>query len=119
MERPPSLHVDKPWGGFDQFALNERCTVKILSCNPGQRLSLQRHRDRGELWVALDPGVVVDRDGETLHPAPGEQVWLPVGCAHRLRCEAATAHPVRVLEISFGTFDETDIERLQDDYGRA
>lgn len=119
MDRPETLHVDKPWGSFDQFALNERCTVKILTCNPGQKLSLQRHSHRGELWVALDPGVVVTRDGEDLRPAVGTQVWLPVGSTHRLSCDAGTPHPVRVLEISFGTFDEADIERLQDDYGRA
>lgn len=119
MERPKSLHVDKPWGSFDQYALNSVCTVKILTCNPGQRLSLQRHAHRDELWVALDPGVVVDLDGRELRPAPGEEVWLPQGCTHRLRCDATTAQPVRVLEVSFGTFDEGDIERLEDAYGRA
>ena len=118
MQRPDTLHVDKPWGSFDQFVLNTPCTVKILTCNPGQQLSLQRHSHRGELWVTLDPGVVVDLDGETLRPVVGEQVWLPVGSTHRLRCDATTAHPVRVLEVSLGTFDEGDIERLQDDYGR-
>ena len=118
MDRPKSLHVDKPWGSFDQFVLNTPCTVKILTCHPGQKLSLQRHKERGELWVALDEGVVVERDGETLRPAVGEELWLPVGSTHRLSCDAATAHPVRVLEISIGTFDELDIERLQDDYGR-
>ena len=119
MQKPETLHVDKPWGSFTQFVLNTPCTVKILTCNTGAQLSLQRHQERGELWVALDAGVVVERDGETLRPAVGEQVWLPTGATHRLRCEGTTAHPVRVLEISLGTFDETDIERLQDDYGRA
>lgn len=119
MERPRTLHVDKPWGSFDQFVLNTPCTVKILTCAPGQQLSLQRHGHRGELWVALDPGVVVERDGEVLRPAVGEEVWLPIGCSHRLKCDGTTTHPVRVLEISLGSFDEADIERLQDDYGRA
>ncbi len=119
MERPKTLHVDKPWGSFDQFILNTPCTVKILTCAPGQRLSLQRHSHRGELWVALDEGVVVERDGELLRPAVNEQIWLPTGSIHRLSCDAATPRPVRVLEISMGTFDEADIERLQDNYGRA
>jgi mannose-1-phosphate guanylyltransferase/mannose-6-phosphate isomerase len=118
MNRPETLHVDKPWGSFDQYALNTPCTVKILTCHPGQKLSLQRHSHRGELWVALDPGVVVDRDGEELRPAVGEEIWLPLGSTHRLRCDAETARPVRVLEVSLGVFDEADIERLQDDYGR-
>ena len=118
MQKPNSLHVDKPWGSFDQYALNTPCTVKILTCTPGQQLSLQRHSHRNELWVALDPGVVVDLDGAVLRPAVGDEVWLPQGSVHRLRCEAGTTHSVRVLEVSLGTFDEADIERLQDDYGR-
>jgi len=77
MERPKSLHVDKPWGSFDQYALNTQCTVKILTCNPGQQLSLQRHRHRDELWVALDPGVVVHLDGVEIRPEPGREIWLP------------------------------------------
>ena len=119
MKRPETLHVEKPWGSFDQYALNTPCTVKILTCAPGQKLSLQRHSHRGELWVALDAGVVVDRDGEELRPVVGEEIWLPLGSTHRLRCDATTAQPVRVLEVSLGTFDEADIERLQDDYGRS
>ena len=118
MKKPETLHVDKPWGSFDQYALNTPCTVKILTCNPGQQLSLQRHSHRGELWVALDPGVVVDRDGEELRPAVGQELWLPLGSLQRLRCDAGNPAPVRVLEVSLGLFDEADIERLQDDYGR-
>jgi mannose-6-phosphate isomerase len=116
---PETTHVDKPWGSFDQYVLNTQCTVKILTCNPGQRLSLQRHEHRSELWVALDDGVIVDLDGKTLRPKVGEKIWLPVGSMHRLRCDASTAHPVRVLEMSLGEFDEEDIERVEDDYGRV
>lgn len=119
MDKPRTLHVDKPWGSFDQFVLNTPCTVKILTCAPGQRLSLQRHSHRGELWVALDEGVVVELNGETLKPSVGQGIWLPTGSTHRLSCAASMAHVVRVLEISLGTFDEADIERLQDNYGRA
>ena len=119
MNRPETLHVDKPWGAFDQYTLNTPSTVKILTCNPGQKLSLQRHSHRDELWVALDPGVVVDLDGVELRPAVGEEIWLPLGSTHRLRCDAGTPGPVRVLEVRLGTFDEADIERLQDDYGRS
>ncbi len=119
MDKPKTLHVDKPWGSFDQYALNAPCTVKILTCNPGQKLSLQRHRHRDELWVALDEGVVVELDGRVLTPDRGAEVWLPAASVHRLSCGAGVRHPVRVMEISFGTFDEEDIERLEDVYGRG
>ena len=117
-QKPAVLHVDKPWGSFDQFVLNTPCTVKILTCNPGQKLSLQRHRQRNEFWVALDAGIVVELNDQILTPDKNSQIWLPAGSIHRLSCDSSCSHPVRVLEISLGTFDENDIERLEDVYGR-
>jgi mannose-1-phosphate guanylyltransferase/mannose-6-phosphate isomerase len=61
---------------------------------------------------------VVELDGKILTPDKGAEVWLPVGSTHRLSCASSAAKPVRVLEISLGTFDENDIERLEDIYGR-
>jgi mannose-1-phosphate guanylyltransferase/mannose-6-phosphate isomerase len=118
MEKPKTIHVDKPWGSFDQFVLNETCTVKILTCAPGQKLSLQKHRNRAELWVALDEGVIIELDGKLITPDRNAEIWLPAGSVHRLSCAAQTPHPVRVMEISLGHFDENDIERLEDVYGR-
>ena len=50
--------VKKPWGSFDQYTLNERSTVKILTINPGASTSLQSHKHRREFWVALDKDIV-------------------------------------------------------------
>lgn len=118
MQKPNTLHVEKPWGSFSQYALNTTSTVKILTCKPGQQLSLQRHAHRNELWVALDEGAVVELDGQVLTPDRGAEIWLPANSIHRLSCPAGTPHPVRIMEISFGVFDENDIERLEDVYGR-
>jgi len=119
MQRPATTTVHKPWGSFTQFVLNAQCTVKILTCLPGQKLSLQRHRHRSELWVALDEGVIIDLDDQILTPDKGAEVWLPAGSVHRLSCAEGTPHPARVLEVSLGAFDENDIERLEDVYGRS
>jgi mannose-1-phosphate guanylyltransferase/mannose-6-phosphate isomerase len=119
VDRPSRLHVEKPWGSFDQYALNEACTVKILTCAPGKKLSLQKHSKRDELWIALDEGAFIELDGRIIWPAKGEEIWLPCGSTHRLACPGEALGPVRVLEISFGHFDEEDIERIQDDYGRV
>ena len=118
MERPNTTHVEKPWGHFDQYALNTKCTVKILTCDPGKKLSLQRHTRRDELWVALDDGAFVELNGETVFPSKGQEIWLPCGSAHRLGCSDSAQGPARILEISLGEFDEGDIERIEDDYGR-
>ncbi|WP_307800161.1 phosphomannose isomerase type II C-terminal cupin domain [Actinomadura nitritigenes] len=113
---PDVLTERRPWGAFEQFTLNEPSTVKIIYVEPGQRLSLQRHRDRDELWVALDPGAVFEVAGRRTLPEVGERVLIRAGQTHRLGSDGPA---VRVMEIAFGNFDEDDIERLEDSYGRA
>jgi len=61
---------------------------------------------------------VVELDGKILTPDKGAEIWLPVGSTHRLSCAGTGTAPVRVLEISLGHFDENDIERFEDIYGR-
>ena len=114
---PPSIKVDKPWGGFEQYTHNLPSTVKIITVVPGGSLSRQYHHRRDELWVVLDPGARIELDGEVLSPGPGEKLYVPRGTVHRL--SAGGEEPVRVLEVSFGEFHEDDIVRLEDVYGRV
>jgi mannose-1-phosphate guanylyltransferase/mannose-6-phosphate isomerase len=110
------LVARRPWGRFEQFVSNTEVTVKIITVEPGQRLSLQRHDHRGELWRILDvPMEVVVQDRQWT-ARPGDTVWAPRGAAHRLGNRGT--RPGRVLEVAFGRFDENDIERLADDYAR-
>lgn len=106
---------ERPWGKFEQFTANEVSTVKILEVKPQQRLSLQSHQHREELWVALDNGVVAEINGIKRYLNKGDKVVVPKEARHRLSSESGT---VRVLEIAFGDFDENDITRYEDDFGR-
>ncbi len=115
--RPPSVKVEKPWGRFEQYTHNLPCTVKVITVAPGGKLSRQYHNGRDELWVVLDEGACVELDGKTLHPEPGEKLFIPRGAVHRL--SSVGEGEARVLEISFGDFEEDDIVRLEDVYGRA
>lgn len=110
------IRDERPWGGFERFTLNEQSTVKIIDVAPGQRLSLQRHKHRSELWVALDPGCVFEIDGVRTEPGVGDRVLIQAGQTHRL---SSSGPATRILEIAFGHFDEDDIERLEDSYGRS
>ena len=114
---PPSIKVEKPWGKFEQYTHNLPSTVKIITVASGGTLSRQYHHHRDELWVMLDPGARVELDDKVLSPEPGEKVYIPRGTVHRLSAEGG--EPVRILEVSFGVFDEEDIVRLEDVYGRA
>ncbi len=113
----PSATTDaRPWGRFELLVLNETVSVKVITVEPGHRLSLQRHEHRDEWWQILDDGLVVEVAGVSRVCVVGERVWIPRGSTHRVSNSAATAR--RFLEIAFGEFDECDIERLEDDYRR-
>ncbi len=114
---PPSVKVEKPWGYFEQYTHNLPSTVKIITVSPGGTLSRQYHEKRDELWVVLDPGARVELDEEVLYPEVEEKLFIPRETVHRL--SAGNKGPVRILEISFGEFDEDDIVRLEDVYGRV
>ncbi len=54
---------------------------------------------------------------EVLRPEKGEKIFIPRETAHRL--SAPGDESVRILEVSLGEFDEEDIVRLEDVYGRV
>ncbi len=109
--------VQRPWGQFQQFISNRTCTVKIITVDPGTRLSLQKHGHRDEMWQVLDIPIDVEVDGREWTAQVGEVVWVPNGAVHRMGNKNGD-RPGRLLEIAYGEFDESDIERLQDDYAR-
>jgi mannose-1-phosphate guanylyltransferase/mannose-6-phosphate isomerase len=105
----------RPWGNFKQFACNEECAVKIITVEPNQTLSKQAHKKRDELWVIIDDGLRVELDDKIINPKPGDEIVILREVTHRL---SSLGKKGRVLEISFGYFDEDDIERFEDVYGR-
>jgi mannose-6-phosphate isomerase-like protein (cupin superfamily) len=108
--------AERPWGQFQQFVENEPVTVKIITVQPGHRLSLQTHDHRDEMWQVLDVPIHVEVDGAEWDAQVGERVWVPAGAEHRMANQGSV--PGRLLEIAFGDFDESDIVRLHDDYAR-
>ena len=61
--QPETIHLSRPWGHMEQYALNTHASVKIVTVNAGAELSLQYHHRRAELWVMLDDGLIVELDG--------------------------------------------------------
>lgn len=109
---------DRPWGRY--LVLDDQPThkVKRLEVHPGQRLSYQRHAHRDEHWVIVTGTARVTLDGEVTEHGPGDAVAVPVGTAHRIANPGD--EPLVFIEVQLGeSFAEDDIERLDDDYGRA
>lgn len=115
-EKPPIGFVERPWGSFKQFAFNSDCTVSMMTVLPGQRLSLQSHTGRAELWIVIDDGATVQVGEQERACVAGEEIWIPANEKHRLSCAGAKA--VRVLEVAFGNWQQDDIKRYADDYVR-
>jgi mannose-6-phosphate isomerase len=115
MEKPAITHSQRPWGEQWLYAHNIECTTSIARINPGQRLSLQIHSGRSELWVILDDGAVVQLGEETIYPKKGDQIWIPAGLKHRF---GSNGPEVRFMEVGFGNWQQEDIVRLADDYAR-
>lgn len=107
----------RPWGGFRTFAENTDCTVKVITLAPQQALSLQHHAQRDELWVVLDDGVEVTIGDQVVVATQNQEFFVPKGTVHRL--QSRSEHDTRVLEVAFGEFDEDDIVRVEDRYGRV
>lgn len=114
--QPPVVgHVNRPWGSFRQYVHNDDATVSLMTVQPGQRLSLQSHTRRAELWIVLDPGAIVQVGDTELHPQAGDEIWIPANTRHRL---SSAGPAVRVLEVAFGDWQQDDITRYADDYHR-
>ena len=107
----------RPWGNFVQYTHDELSTVKIITVEPAGELSLQLHHHRREFWRILtgSPTITI---GETVTVAkPGDEFLVEVEQTHRIK--ASDNEPAMILEIAFGKFDEQDIIRLEDHYGRV
>jgi mannose-1-phosphate guanylyltransferase/mannose-6-phosphate isomerase len=114
--RPSAASVTRPWGSFRQCAHNGLCTVNLITVNPGQRLSLQFHDRRSELWIVLDERCEVQIGEVVEHPSSGAEFWIPARTPHRL---SSRGPQVRILEVAFGDWQQDDITRYEDDYGRG
>ncbi|BCD47630.1 mannose-1-phosphate guanylyltransferase/mannose-6-phosphate isomerase [Helicobacter suis] len=107
----------RPWGSFEVLLERSFFKVKLLEITPHKRLSLQRHKHRSEHWVVVEGVASVIIDSRSFKVLTNESVFIKQGQIHRLGND--TDNPLKILEVQCGTcLDESDIERLEDDYKR-
>jgi len=111
-----SITHTRPWGSFTLFTKNQSSAVKILVVNQGEKISLQCHRNRQEFWYVLSGTPTVIIGNKEYAARIGDEFIVEKGEKHRISAKDTEA---RILEISFGEFDEDDVVRIEDKYGRT
>lgn len=108
---------ERPWGSWTVLEEGAGYKVKRLEVHPGKRLSLQKHAHRSEHWVVVrGTARVTNGDGVYLL-GTNESTFISLGAVHRL--ENPDSGPLVVIEVQNGDdLRETDIVRLEDDFGR-
>jgi mannose-6-phosphate isomerase-like protein (cupin superfamily) len=107
---------ERPWGFFRKFTDNELSTVKLISIKPSEELSLQSHEKRVEFWRVVSGDGIFEVDEKKYIVEVGSEQYVSKQAKHKMK---AGMDGMEVLEISFGEFDEGDIARYEDKYGRA
>lgn len=116
---------NRPWGTFEVLLETEYTKVKEIVVLPKQRLSLQYHNHRSEVWtIVRGDGVVslpgpFDRSPSEIPVHVGKVIQIAQGDFHRI---TAGTNGVTFIEAQLspsGIFDEEDIIRLEDDYNRS
>ena len=108
----------RPWGTFTVLDEGENFKVKRIEVLPGKRLSYQKHSKRAEHWVVVQGKANVTLDDREIILSTGEAIDIATGSAHRV--ENPGTDTLVFIEVQSGSYlGEDDIERLQDDFGRA
>ena len=109
---------ERPWGCYEVLSDAPDHKVKRIEVRPGRRLSYQRHERRAEHWFVVAGRAEVTLDGDTIELAAGEAIDIGRGAAHRIANVGDS--DLVFIEVQHGDyFGEDDIERLEDDFGRA
>jgi mannose-6-phosphate isomerase len=108
----------RPWGFYEVLSDMDDHKVKRITVYPGKRLSLQRHKLRSEHWHCICGTGIVTLDTQKIPWTKGESVDIGMGAIHRL--ENTGTVNLSFIEVQQGDyFGEDDIERIEDDFGRA
>jgi mannose-6-phosphate isomerase-like protein (cupin superfamily) len=90
--------------------------VKVLRVSPMSRLSLQKHEHRSERWTALTEGMLAIIGDGAVVLEPYKTYVVDVGQVHRIMNYSNEVG--LIVETIHGKYDESDIVRLEDDFGR-
>ena len=109
--------VIRPWGNYEVLFTGTDCQVKRIEVIPGKRLSLQSHKFRAEHWFIVSGNGTAIIGDQIKDIKSGDAIDIPIGVKHRIA--AGEISTVVFVEVQTGSsFDEDDIIRYEDDFGR-
>jgi cytidyltransferase-like protein len=115
----PVFRTVRPWGEFYGWDKGVTWNLKTIYIKPKSRLSLQYHHHREEWWLLVEGdalATVHEKDKErSISLKKGEVFRVGKKQIHRLSSKKGGI----LVEVAYGTFDEDDIVRLEDDHGRS
>jgi mannose-6-phosphate isomerase-like protein (cupin superfamily) len=100
--------------------LNDEPGVKVkrIVVHPGASISLQLHRHRAEHWTIVAGTGEIEIDDKKIAAKRDTTVFIPIGAKHRVRNTGED--DIVFIEVQTGDqLIESDIERFEDQYGRA
>ncbi len=104
----------KPWGREIRWAdIEGKYTGKILYIRNGAKLSRQYHDKKTESMLVLFGLLHLEYENKLLVLKPGDSIDIKPGEIHRAM---AMQGDVAILEVS--TWDDGDVVRIDDEYGR-
>jgi len=116
MEEFKPFTVKRPWGEFRQLTHNSLSTVKVHRIKPGEENSWQSHTKRAEFWHIVSGSGSILVEDKKYGVSSGDEYSAKVGEKHRW---IAGPEGMILVEVATGDFDEEDITRYEDKYGRA
>jgi mannose-6-phosphate isomerase len=107
----------RPWGQYEVLLDAKDCKVKHITVLPGQRLSLQYHEKRDELWQIISGEGKITVGKMEFDLAAQDNFTIFRRQHHRI--ENIGKKNLVFIEIQTGDyFGEDDIVRIEDDYNR-
>ena len=109
---------NKPWGNYKTLLMEGNYQIKIITIEPGGKLSLQKHHHRCEHWIIVKGNLKVTKGKSETQKKENDYIFIEKEETHRLENEGDTI--AQLVEIQYGEYlGEDDIVRIDDKYGRT
>ncbi len=114
-----SSHIcrtQRDWGYFDELLKYPDAKVKLLNIEPNDKISYQRHFERGEFWFILEGKALVKHaighESNYENRTLTKHDYFSIMPYHWHQVKNIGDEPLKILEIQYGSYlEEDDIER--------